>query len=920
MVAAGLLLWLATPLGLDGFNLDRELSVLSGSRLPSPLEPGDRVAQIGGQAVNSPRELAAVLTRTPSSSVDVAVELRGRMRTVTLSQLRMETDPPADLLSAERVVRVDSEAIDGAMPVSELHQYLERAAPTPIEVEYELKRTEMAGTAVIKSRSQSPIVLAWLALGLLGVVGVTLLQSQRLSRWDVGILPLATVCAGALAMAGLTANVVGEGVNPGFALWATTLFVVWRAVEVGARSSRGGSSVAVVLLGAPALVAFGGAAFVSVTSMGQDNIASWLEQIDHFAVAAFALALGYLAGTSWRYPSPSRRAAMGEWGAVGLAIGVAAVLGLVVGESTTDSVVWGMLAAGGVLWPMDIAGVLHVGGEGTQRTAAVSTGAGLADGLARLRETTDEEEITYAFVGIGEDFVAVTLDDPTGMGDLTVVSVDAKPEVAAALSMLALEGGMFPRPLQLGGHGDDNDPFAELRVRLGFEAIVPVGARSRRAGVSTFAAALRRDASGMGATFALETFIETVEEIDSPVFVSELIAMGSEAILRRARRAIKEAGKTARESAPPRRRESAQPAPRPTQSAVPSAPQAWLNHLTDELRRAYPVDDPDALDDREWLALAFLRESIKPALIIGEPSSGKEFLARAVHEAMWGEDRRFATVDCALRPPSIIEVELFGDDEEPGLLSAIGKGTLLLKGASALGQSTLANLVPRLCRSECRVVFAERYKGISDGIPSSVDPTIVKFCDDRNIHLSPLRERSPDIPRFVQYFLHKAAMKYDVMVMTVAPDALAFLAGLELAGNFLELEARVSAAVLRATSETVELADFGAENPPVASEPPLPAVAGAASPSATDAIEQASAPGTNSGPRSSTQALAEGPTTTGAQTELSLPRASGSADDEEKALIVAALGSVDGNRTQAAASLGYTRGKLLRRMKKYGLS
>jgi transcriptional regulator with AAA-type ATPase domain len=578
---------------------------------------------------------------------------------------------------------------------------------------------------------------------------------------------------------------------------------------------------------------------------------------------------------------------------------VAVVLGTVAGESVTGSVVWGLLAAGAILWPIDIAGILHTGGEGATRSAAVADGLGLADGLARLRETAGEEETTYAFVGIGEDFVAVTLDDPTGMGDLTVVSVDAKPEVAAALSMLALEGGMFPRPMLLGGHNDDNDPFAELRVRLGFEAIVPVGGRARRAGVSTFVAAIRRDTAGVASTFALVDFIETVEEIDSPVFVSELIAMGSEAILRRARRAIREAGKSTRESSPPRRREAAKSAPVAAESTPsPIAPQAWLNHLTDELRRAYPVDDPDALDDREWLALAFLRESIKPALIIGEPSSGKEFLARAVHEAMWGEARRFATVDCALRPPSIIEVELFGDADESGLVQAIGKGTLLLKGASALGISRLENLVPRLCRSECRIVFAERYKGREEGIPSTVDRTIIKFCDDRNIHLSPLRERGADIPRFVQYFLHKAGMKYDVMVTAVEPDALAHLAGLELAGNFQELEALVSAAVLRSRSETVGLDDFGVE------KPVLPAPAQQRPPAAPEPTSEREIEVT-------------------AQTELSLSASSAAApadDEAEKALILAALDAVDGNRTKAAEALGYTRGKLLRRLKKYGLS
>lgn len=896
VLASLLLLWLATPLGLRDLAVDSNLLLQSGSDLPSQLEPGDRVVAVNDQPVHSRRELAAVLARSPFPTVEVVVELRGRMRTVTLSQLRMENDPPAELLSAARIVRVDSEVIEGAMPVSELHEYLERAAPTPIEVEYELERAQVGGPASVQQRTHSPIVLAWLALGLLGMVGVALLRSQRLSRSDSGALPIASLGLGALAMAALTANVVSIGISPSFTLWAVAFAVAWRSAEAATRASRVDSPVAGLLLGTPALLALGGAGLVSVTSLGEDNVAAWLGQIDQFVLAAGALGLAYYGGIAWRFASPEPRVRTAENIGVGIALVGTLAVALGTDESLASAVTWGLLLGGAIAWPADLAGCLESLGTGATYPASAQRGPGLSAGLAELAGVASSDVRVYGFVGLGEDFMAVSVDDPAGIGELRVLSVEAKPEVAAALSMLALEGGMFPRPMQLGDASDD-DPFAELRARLGFEAIVPVGTEDGRAGVETFVGAIASEPSAYE-MFPVEEFVEAVQAVASPVFVSELVAVGSEALLRNARRALRESQSASGATAPVRARPTPQPKATPEPTVEPrgeredtissGSDERWVVHLTDELGRDYPVGEPAALDDREWVALSFLRDSIQPALIVGEAATGKEFVARAVHEAMWGDGRRFAAVDCATRPPSIVEVELFGDEEERGLVDVIGKGTLLLKGASALGDDRLANLVPRLCRRECRLIFAERYRGHEDGVPSTIPETIVRFCGERNIHLSPLRERASDIPRFANHFLHQAAMRYGAMVTGFDDDALSHLESLELSGNFLELRAVVTAAVLRCEDTTIRGGDFGASPP--------------AAPTADEAVPEVAA---------------------SAQTTLALgsvPAAAAGGADDERSRIVAALEEAEGNRTRAAELLGYTRGKLLRRLKKYEIS
>jgi len=301
----------------------------------------------------------------------------------------------------------------------------------------------------------------------------------------------------------------------------------------------------------------------------------------------------------------------------------------------------------------------------------------------------------------------------------------------------------------------------------------------------------------------------------------------------------------------------------------------WAAHLSELVQRRYPVEDRDALDDREWLALAFLRDSVKPALIVGEPGVGKEFVARAVHAAMWGETRRFVVLDCSLRPPSVVEDELFGDDDEPGLVAVVGEGTLLLKQASSLGEERLMRLVPRLLATRARLVFAERYRGAETGIPSTVSKAIRAAVEERRIHLSPLRERPDDVARFASMLLLRAAMRYDLAVTEIGDDAEDFLGTLDLPGNFAELDAVVTGAALRCTGRVLRRTDFGV--------------------AATGSTTSADAP---------------------AQTMLDLPDGDGDGDRER---IVEALREAGDNRTRAAELLGMSRGKLLRRLKKFGL-
>ncbi|MCB9531084.1 MAG: sigma 54-interacting transcriptional regulator [Myxococcales bacterium] len=895
-------LWLAAPLRLAGFALDADLAIVPGSPLPSPdVLPGDRVVAVNRQRIATRRELAAVLSRAVRGEATVVIEQRGRLRTATLSQLRFERDPPPDLVDAYSVVRVDERRFAGRVPVSEIGAFLAEAAPTPIEVEYELRRTQIEGPAAIRSSAPSALVLAWLALGALGFFGVALLASQGLSRRRDLPHAAATVALGALACSALTATALGASAAPTFALWAVAVFVVWRAVAAarGPASERGAW---VSLAGPLAAVAVIGVAYVAVTAVGQDTVAGLLRQVAQgFAAAAAVgagLVVGDLAGKGGSATSRRLRA---------IAVGVGVLAGAAVAVAAPDlRLEWmsfALLAAGAVLWADDVAAAVGLAVDPRRHVEGGGGESGLLAALQHLQDVAPAGTTARAYAGADRDFVAVSSGSGAG-GEARLVAAPASEEVAALMAMLATEGGMLPRGPRLHGHDViEEDPFEDVQARLGVVAAVPLRAAGA-AGLSGFFVLSQEPGGAPVHEAAVTLFIDAIEEVEGPRVYAELGMLTAGALLGVARAVVKARPPREVEREAPRAQPtpSAPPpavalgarlasasasgavtsvrattlAPRPLAAPVPDGPgpdaTAWMLHLSESLEAHYPVSDPEALDDREWLALAFLRESIKPALIVGEPGVGKEFVARAVHAAMWGEARRFAVIDCALRPPSVVEDELFGDGDEAGLVAAVADGTLMLKQASALGQDRLVRLVPRLLQTSARVVFAERYRGEEPGIPKSVPSAIRVAAEDRTIHLTPLRDRPEDVSRFATYLLHRAAMQYDLPLTELDGEAEDWLASQDLALNFVELEVLVTSAALRAGGGGTLRREHFVGPDREADGAPL-------------------------------------------QQVLDLT----GAENEERDQILAALREAEDNRTRAAELLGVTRGKLLRRMKKYGL-
>jgi DNA-binding NtrC family response regulator len=279
--------------------------------------------------------------------------------------------------------------------------------------------------------------------------------------------------------------------------------------------------------------------------------------------------------------------------------------------------------------------------------------------------------------------------------------------------------------------------------------------------------------------------------------------------------------------------------------------------------------------------------------LIGETGTGKDVLARAIHEASPRAARPFVVFDCGAVAPSLIESELFGHEkgaftgalaERQGAFERAHGGTLLL---DEIGELSI-ELQPKLLRAlEQRCV---RRVGGSEDI--AVDVRILaatnrdlekavragKFREDLFFRLSaamldvpPLRERKEDLPALATHFLSESGR-----ALALAPETLAALESYDWPGNVRELRNAIAGALAMADGPTLlpEHLVFFRRQPPRATTPAtaLPAVA--------------------AGP---------------------------SLEHAERAAIEQALQQSGGNKTRAARALGIASSTLYEKIKKYAL-
>ena len=294
----------------------------------------------------------------------------------------------------------------------------------------------------------------------------------------------------------------------------------------------------------------------------------------------------------------------------------------------------------------------------------------------------------------------------------------------------------------------------------------------------------------------------------------------------------------------------------------------------------------------EWIRTA--AKSDISVLILGPTGSGKELVARMIHELSRRGTHRFQAVNCAALPDTLFESEIFGyekgaftgaNDRKPGRLELANNGTLFLDEIGDMSLLAQAKLL--------RVLEERRFERLGGNTSIEVNFRLIsatnrpldqfvrdtRFREDLyyrvnafSIRLPSLRERSSDIPVLAQRFLGRycAANGLPLDGKSFAKEAADLLMQYHWPGNIRELESTVSRAALSSPGRVIRPADIeflhASETPVESSQDRLPSLA-----------------------------------------------------DAERAHIGRVLNSVNWNKKQAAAVLEISRGTLYRKIVEYGL-
>ncbi|HEY4754595.1 MAG TPA: sigma-54 dependent transcriptional regulator [Ignavibacteriaceae bacterium] len=205
-------------------------------------------------------------------------------------------------------------------------------------------------------------------------------------------------------------------------------------------------------------------------------------------------------------------------------------------------------------------------------------------------------------------------------------------------------------------------------------------------------------------------------------------------------------------------------------------------------------------------------------LISGENGTGKELVARAIHNKSLRKDKSFIEVNCAAIPNELIESELFGHEKGSftgAVQQRIGKFELANKGTIFLDE--VGDMSPQAQAKVLRVIEDGKLERVGGAKKIEVDVRIIsatnknlieeiskeKFREDLYhrlnvipINIPPLRERMEDIPILVNHFSNEVTTKYKKPPVSFDDESIKFLQSMQWTGNVRELRNAVERIII----------------------------------------------------------------------------------------------------------------------------
>ena len=253
-------------------------------------------------------------------------------------------------------------------------------------------------------------------------------------------------------------------------------------------------------------------------------------------------------------------------------------------------------------------------------------------------------------------------------------------------------------------------------------------------------------------------------------------------------------------------------------------------YLEEELRTEYGFEEivGESSGLRRVLKQA---ETVAPtdatALILGETGTGKELIARAIHQLSRRRDRTFVKLNCSAIPLGLLESELFGHEkgaftgaiaQKIGRLELAHKGTLFLDEIGDLPLELQPKILRALQEKEIERLSGSRTIPVDVRLIAATNRNLEKMIREGEfrsdlyyrlnvfpVRIPPLRERTGDIPLLVNYFVAKHARRMNRTITAIPPEAMDALTRWNWPGNVRELENFIERAVILTQGSTLRV-------------------------------------------------------------------------------------------------------------------
>jgi formate hydrogenlyase transcriptional activator len=214
-------------------------------------------------------------------------------------------------------------------------------------------------------------------------------------------------------------------------------------------------------------------------------------------------------------------------------------------------------------------------------------------------------------------------------------------------------------------------------------------------------------------------------------------------------------------------------------------------------------------------------------LLLGDTGTGKELIARAIHDHSRRKDRTFVKLNCAAIPTGLLESELFGHEkgaftgaisQKIGRLELAHQGTLFLDEVGDIPTEIQPKLLRALQEREFERLGSTHTKKVNVRLVAATNRDLEKMIATREfrsdlyyrlnvfpIRIPPLRERREDIPLLVRFFVQKLAGRMQKHIETIPAAAMKTLTNWEWPGNIRELENFIERAVILTRGKTLEV-------------------------------------------------------------------------------------------------------------------